>query len=92
MYLGSAWKFDAQGHEPKKQAVSTGKRYTPFSLTVCTHTHTHMPTCNLIQAFTGSAVLLINRFNGPFQLFHNFANRKKKLGSVLKKKKTTDFL
>ena len=49
---------------------------TPFSLTVCTHTH--MPTCNLIQAFTGSTVLLRNRFNGPFQLFDDFANRKER--------------
>jgi hypothetical protein len=65
---------------------------TPFSLTVCTHTHTHThATCNLVQAFTGSAVLLRNRFNGPFQLFHNFANRKKKMGSVLKKKKQQIF-
>ena len=74
MYLGSAWKFDAQGHESEKQAVSTGH---PILLD-CLHTHTHMPTCNLIQAFTGSTMLLRNRFNGPFQLFDDFANRKER--------------
>ncbi len=52
MYLGNL-----EIRRSRAWTGETGGQYrTPFSLTVCTHTHS--PTCNLIQAFTGSAVLL----------------------------------
>lgn len=52
MYLGNL-----EIRRSRAWTGETGGQYrTPFSLTVCTHTHS--PTCNLIQAFTGSAVFL----------------------------------